>query len=92
MTTDERRVIQQQIERAREGVGDRIDELDHHLRATLDFTTMVREHATKIVAGGAVVGFLVGFGFPRKLGRLIAAGVPVAMFAWKVKQSREGHD
>lgn len=92
MTADEKQQIESRIERARDGVGDRIDELDRHFRTTLDFTTMAREHATQIIAGGAVLGFLVAFGCPRTLRRLIQVGVPVALIAWKFKQARDAHD
>lgn len=87
MSAEEKQQIEQQIERARDGVGDRIDELDRRLRTTLDFKAMVREHAPQIVAGGAAIGFLVGFGFPKPLRRLIQVGIPVALIAWKVKQA-----
>ncbi len=92
MTADEKQQIESRIERARDGVGDRIDELDRRLRMTLDFKTMAREHATEIIAGGAALGFLVGFGFPKTLRRLIQVGIPVALIAWKFKQSRDGHE
>ena len=51
---------------------------------------MASEHAPQLVAGGAVVGFLVGFGFPKALKRLIQIGVPLALVAYKVKKSRDG--
>ena len=92
MTTDERREIQQQIERARDGVGNRIDELDKQLRTTLDIKILASEHATELVVGGAVIGFLAGFGLPRPLRLLISVGVPVGLFAWKLKQSRDEQD
>ena len=31
-------------------------------------------------------------GFPKPLKRLIQIGVPLALIAYKVKQSRDGHD
>jgi hypothetical protein len=92
MNAEEKQHIEQQIERARDGVGDRIDELDQRLRTTFDFKTMAREHAPQIIAGGAVIGFLVGFGFPKPLRRLIQVGIPVALIAWKVKQSRDNRN
>lgn len=89
MTADEKQQIEHQIERARDGVGDRIDELDRRLRTTLDFKTMAREHAPLIIAGGAVLGFLVGFGLPKPLKKLIGIGVPVALIAYKVKRAHD---
>ncbi len=91
MTPEEKQQIEQQIERARDGVGDRIDELDRRLRTTLDFKAVAREYAPQIIAGGAVLGFLVGFGLPKPLKKLIGIGIPVALIAYKVKQSRNGH-
>jgi hypothetical protein len=92
MNPTEKKQIEAEIERARDGVGDRIDELDAQLRRKLDFDAMAREHAPQIVAGGAVVGFLVGFGFPTILKRAIQIGVPLALIAYKVKTSRDGHE
>jgi hypothetical protein len=92
MTADEKQQIESRIERARDDVGDRIDELDRRLRTTLDFKTMAREHATQLIVGGAALGFLVGFGFPKTLQRLIQVGIPVTLIAWKFKQSRDGHE
>ncbi|HEX3109240.1 MAG TPA: hypothetical protein VHU41_09110 [Thermoanaerobaculia bacterium] len=92
MNPGEKKQIEAEIERARDGVGDRIDELDAQLRRKLDFDAMAREHAPQIVAGGAVVGFLVGFGFPKILKRAIQIGVPLALIAYKVKTSRDGDE
>ena len=92
MNPTKKKQIEAEIERARDGVGDRIDELDAQLRRKLDFDAMAREHAPQIVAGGAVVGFLVGFGFPKILKRAIQIGVPLALLAYKVKTSRDGDE
>jgi hypothetical protein len=91
MKNEEKTSIEREIERARDGVSDRIDELDSRLRTQLDFKAAVREHAPQLVAGGAVLGFLIGFGFPKPLKRLIQIGLPLALIAYKVKQSRDGH-
>lgn len=91
MNPSEKRDIESEIERARDGVGNRIDELDRRLRTQLDFKTIASEHAPQLIAGGAVVGFLVGFGFPKLLRRAIQIGVPLAMIAYKVKKSRDGN-
>jgi hypothetical protein len=85
----EKKEIEREIERARDGVGDRIDELDRRLRTQLDFKSMASEHAPQLITGGAVVGFLIGFGFPRLFKRAIQIGVPIAVIAYKVKQSRD---
>jgi hypothetical protein len=86
----EKKEVERAIERARDGVSERIDELDRRLRSTLDVKSFATEHAPQLVAGGAVVGFLVGFGFPKPLRRLIQFGVPIAIIAYKVKQARDG--
>jgi hypothetical protein len=85
---DEKQQLDQSIESARERVGDRIDELDRHIRRQLDFKTIAAEHAPELVVGGAVVGFLVGFGFPKVIKRVIQIAIPVAMFAVRVKKMR----
>ena len=77
---EEKTDIEQSIARAREGVGERIDELDRRLRSTLDVKTFAQEHAPQLIAGGAALGFLVGFVSPKTLRRLIALGVPPAPF------------
>lgn len=88
MNRQEKQEIEQNIVRAREGVGDRIDELDRRLRTTLDVGSAARQHAPKLIAGGAVVGFLVGFGFPRPLWKLVKVGVPLALITLAVKRAR----
>lgn len=85
---DEKKQLDQSIESARDRVGDRIDELDRRIRRQLDVKTIASEHATELVAGGAVVGFLVGFGFPKVIKRVIQIAIPVAMFAVRVKKMR----
>jgi hypothetical protein len=85
---DEKNDIERTIARARDGVGERIDELDRRLRSTLDVKTFVQEHAAQLIAGGAAFGFLVGFVSPRTLGRMITLGIPLAIVAMKVKKSR----
>ncbi|MBV9496876.1 MAG: hypothetical protein JOZ54_21725 [Acidobacteria bacterium] len=85
MDATEKQDIERSIERARDGIGDRIDELDRHLRSTLDFKTMASEHAPEIVAGGALMGLLVGFGFPKLLKLTLKVGVPVALIGYAVK-------
>jgi hypothetical protein len=85
-TAEEQKSIEREIVRAREGVSDRIDELDRRLRSTLDIKSFAGEHANGIIAGGAVVGFLAGFGLPKTLRRIVQIGVPLAFIGWKVKQ------
>jgi len=92
---DEKQQLDQTIVSARDRVGDHIDELDRRLRKQLDFKTMASEHAPQLVAGGAVVGLLVGFGFPKLFKRVIQIGLPVAVLAYSVKKmkaSRDGAD
>lgn len=82
--------IELAIERAREGVSERIDELDRRLRSTLDVKSAVAEHAPGIVAGGAAVGFLVGFGFPKIFKKVLKVGIPVALLGLAVMKARGG--
>jgi hypothetical protein len=89
---DEKQQLDQTIVSARDRVGDRIDELDRRLRKQLDFKTIASEHAPQLVAGGAVVGLLVGFGFPKLFKRVIQIGVPVALVAYGVKKAKANHD
>jgi hypothetical protein len=87
MDDKQKNSIETEIERAREGVSQHIDELDRKLRTQLDVKSLASEHAEQLMAGGAVVGFLVGFGFPKILKRAIQIGVPLALVAYKVRQS-----
>ena len=88
--TEEQKVhIERAIVRARDGVGDRIDELDRRLRNDLDPKTLAKTYAPHLIAGGAVVGLLVGFGMPKLFRRLITWGVPIAIVAMTVKNVRE---
>ena len=88
MDVKEKENIERAIVKARSGVGESIDELDRQLRKTLDIQTIASEHAPQLVAGGAVVGFLVGFGFPKLLKRALQVGVPLALMAYGVKQAK----
>ncbi len=90
---DEKAAIEQEIGRARDHVGERIDELDRKLRTTFDLKAAAAEHAAGLAAGGAVVGFLVGFGFPRAVRTLLKVGLPIAVItvaAKKYAASRDG--
>jgi hypothetical protein len=89
---DEKQQLDQTIVSARDRVGDRIDELDRRLRKQLDFKTIASNHAPQLVAGGAVVGLLVGFGFPKLFKRVIQIGLPVAVLAYSVKKAKANHD
>jgi len=85
---DEKKQLDQTIVSARDRVGDRIDELDRRIRKQLDVKSLASEHAPQLVAGGAVIGFLVGFGFPKVLKRVIQVAVPLAVIAVRVKKMR----
>jgi hypothetical protein len=86
---EEKELIERAIVRARDGIGDRIDELDQHLRTNFDPKALARSYAPHLVAGGAVLGVLVGFGLPRIFRRVVTWGVPLAMIAMTVKNARE---
>ena len=92
---DEKQAIEQEIGRARDGVGDHIDELDRRLRKTFDIQAAASEHAPQLMAGGAVVGFLVGFGFPKAVKLLLRLGIPISVItvaAKKYAASRNGDE
>ncbi|MCU1347538.1 MAG: hypothetical protein JWO56_568 [Acidobacteria bacterium] len=89
-TDEQKEQIEREIERARDGVSDAIDQLDVRLRTQLDVKAIARKHAPQLIAGGAVVGFLVGFGLPKIMKRVIQVGIPLALVAYKIKQSRDG--
>ncbi len=90
MDAQEKQDVERAIVAARNGIGQSIDELDRQLRQTLDVKSLAAEHAPRLMAGGAVVGFLVGFGLPRALKRIVQIGVPLALVAWKVKRAYKG--
>ena len=86
---DEKQSIERAIVRARDGVGDRIDELDRHLRTNLDPKNLATTYAPQIIAGGAVLGVIFGFGMPKVFRKLVTWGVPLAIVAMTVKNARE---
>jgi len=92
MADNEKQDIERAIDRARDGVGERIDELDRRLRTSLDMKSAAAEHAPQIIAGGAVLGFLAGFGFPKPLRRALSIGIPLALIAMKFRKSRANGD
>jgi len=90
-TNEQKQSIERAIVRARNGVGDRIDELDTHLRTQLDPKTLARTYAPHLIAGGAVLGLVVGFGLPKVFRKLITWGVPITIIALTIKNARD-HD
>lgn len=86
MEPSEKETIRREIDRARDGLSADIDALDHQIRQQLNFRTIAAENAPQIIGAGAALGFLVGFGFPRPLRKLIKFGLPLAMIALKAKQ------
>lgn len=84
--------IERAIARARGGVVEHIDELDRRLRSTLDVKSQATEHAPQIVVGGAVVGFLVGFGFPKIFKTILKIGLPLAVAALAAKKVQENQN
>jgi hypothetical protein len=88
--TDEMQQLDHTIVSARDRVGDRIDELDRHIRKQLDVKSIASDHAPELMAGGAMIGFLVGFGFPKVVKRLLQIGIPVAIVAIQVKKRMDG--
>lgn|SRR5690242_3473058 len=88
---DEKASIERAIARARDGVGDRIDELDRTLRTQFDPKSLASAYAPQLIAGGAVLGLIVGFGLPKVLRKVITWGVPIGIVALTIKNARQ-HD
>jgi hypothetical protein len=86
---EQKQSIERAIARARNGVGDRIDELDRHLRTNLDPKTLARTYAPHLIAGGAVLGLIVGFGLPKVFRKVVTWGVPIAIIAVTIKNARD---
>lgn len=89
MADDQKVHIQRAIVRARDGVGERIDELDNHLRTTLDPKMLARNYAPHLIAGGAVLGVIVGFGLPKVFRKLVTWGLPIGILVMTIKNARE---
>ena len=89
---EQKEYIERAIVRARDGVGERIDELDRHLRSNLDPKALATTYAPQLLAGGAVLGVIVGFGLPKVLRKLVTWGVPLAIVAMTIKNAREKDD
>lgn len=85
---NEKQDIEREIDRARDDLGERIDELDRRLRTQFDVKAMAIEHVPQIMAGGAVIGFLAAFGFTKPLRRVVSIGLPLVLLALKIKNSR----
>lgn len=81
--------IERAINRAREGVGEHVDELDRHLRESLNLKKAAGEHAPELMAAGAAFGFLAGFGAPKKLTRVLQIAIPL-LIVGKIAASRFG--
>jgi hypothetical protein len=77
--------IETAIDRARYGVSEHIDELDRRLRGSMDVRRHARNYAPQLIVGGAAVGFMVGFGFPTIVKRLLQFGLPI-LLAMKIAQ------
>ena len=90
--TNEKQSIERAIVRARDGVGDRIDEIDRHLRTNLDPQVLASTYAPQLVAGGAVLGIVLGFGAPKIFRRLITLGVPILIVAATIKKAKARGD
>jgi hypothetical protein len=83
--------IEVAIGRARDGVSDRIDEIDRRLRTSLDVKQIAADHAPQLLAAGAAVGLLVGLGAPRVITRALQLAIPLAIAVKIVKDRRASH-
>jgi hypothetical protein len=86
---DQKQYIERAIVRSRDGVGERIDELDQYLRDNMNPKTLAKTYAPQLIAGGAVLGVIVGFGLPKVFRKIVTWGVPVAILALTIKNARE---
>lgn len=91
-TQEQKNQIERTIVRARNGVSERIDELDTRIRSDFNPKTLATTYAPQLIAGGAVLGLLVGFGVPKYFRRLVTFGVPLAILAVTIKNVRDGED
>lgn len=89
MADEQKEHIQRAIVRARDGVGERIDELDRHVRTNLNPGSLARNFAPALIGGGAVLGVIVGFGLPKVFRKLVTWGVPIAIIAVTIKNARQ---
>lgn len=83
---ERRESIEDAIEKARDNVAGRIDEIDRRLRSQLDFKQIAGDHAPQVIATGAVLGFLLGYGIPKVLLRSVQIGVPLWLAIRVVKK------
>lgn len=81
--------IELAIGRAREGVGDRIDEIEERLRGALDIREQASSHTPELVLAGLTIGFIIGIGAGRTLVKLVQFGIPIAL-ATKLAKSKIG--
>lgn len=79
--------IERAIERARNGVGEGIDELDRRIRGTMDIRSKAVEYAPQLMVAGAALGIVVGFAIPNLIKRTLQFGVPI-LIALKVAQAQ----
>jgi hypothetical protein len=87
---NEKQDIEREIDRARDDLGERIDELDRRLRSKFDVKAIASEHTPEIMAGGAVIGFLAAFGFTKPVRRVVSIGLPLVLLALKIRNFRGG--
>ena len=88
---DVKQHIEIAIERAREGVSERIDEIDRRLRSSLDFKQIAGDHAPQLLAAGVAVGFLIGIGAPKVVTRGLQLGIPL-FIAVQIARKRAEND
>jgi hypothetical protein len=81
--------IERTIEEAREGLSERIDQLDKKLRKELDLNKIASEHAVQLMGAGAAIGFVLGIGVPRAVLRLLQIGIPIGLAIAVAKRAHE---
>jgi hypothetical protein len=71
--------IERAIGRARQGVGERIDEIDKNLRSRLDWKRQAGDHAVEVVVAGTALGFFLAVGGAKTVVRAVQLTFPIVM-------------
>lgn len=84
-----RQQIERSIDEAREGLSERIDQLDEKLRKDFDLNKIASEHAVQLMGAGAAIGLVLGIGVPRAVLRMMQIGIPIGIAIAVAKKAHE---
>ena len=90
--SDARQAIEVTIDRARQSVGETIDEIDGRIRSQLDLRKFAGEHTPQIVIASTAIGFVLGYSAPRAFARIAHVGLPLALAYAIVRKARARAD